>query len=421
MTSASDPHPLPGTTPGSAPITPAPLPEGTEERADSQSSGATETTDGGEATASTASTLAADERYAPAPGHTDEVEYAVRHRIGRVRLNRPRPVNALTTQMCASMLSQLTAWAADEAVGAVFLEGAGDKGLCAGGDVRAVREMILAGDRAEALRFFDTEYALNALIADYPKPYVAWMDGIVMGGGVGISTHGSQRLVTERARVAMPETLIGFFPDVGGLYPLAHAPGELGTHVALTGLPFGAADAVLLGLADGVVAQSDKEEVLADLAAALGEEVEDADSAGTEAAEAPSDEPHVAPTSELEVQRGWIDECYAGDDAAAILARLQAHADPQAQAAGEAIAARSPHSVAITLAAIRRAASMDVHQVLAQDARLCESFVDHPDFVEGVRALLVDKDNAPVWADASLADVNAAVVAAAFGAARVHG
>lgn len=354
--------------------------------------------------------------FAPAPGHTPEVEYAVRHRIGRVRLNRPKTLNSLTPDMCASMASQLQAWATDDAVGAVFLDGAGEKGLCAGGDVRALREVILAGDAERAVGFWEQEYALNALIADYPKPYVVWMDGVVMGGGVGLSAHGSRRLATERAKIAMPETVIGFFPDVGGLYYLAHAPGELGTHVALTGLPFDAADAVVLGLADGVVAVSDKERVLADLAAAVaafaGAEEPPSAAAGDEDGD---EEPQVAPASELEAHRGWIDECYAGDDAAAILERLRAHPDPAATAAGEALAARSPYSVAVTLAAIRRARGMTVHEVLAQDARLGRAFAAHPDFVEGVRALLVDKDHAPQWADASVADVDPADVRAAFG------
>lgn len=386
--------------------------------------------------------------FVPAPGHTADVEYAVTHRIGRVRLNRPRALNSLTGAMVESMLAQLTAWANDDAVGAVFIDGAGEKGLCAGGDVRAVREAVLSGETDDAIRFWDTEYQLNALIADYPRPYVAWMDGVVMGGGVGISAHGSQRLVTERAKVAMPETIIGFYPDVGGLYHLAHAPGELGTHAALTGFTFGPADAVVLGLADGVVAVSDKEKVLDDLAAALGEVASgseataastaaadevvhaavdvrtgeddvaarsDADQAGSsDEPAAPAEEPQVAPRSALEVQRGWIDQCYAGDDAAEILRRLQAHDEPAARAAGEAIATRSPHSVAATLAALRRAANLDVHGVLAQDARLSRVFVGHPDFSEGVRALLVDKDNAPRWADASIAEVDLTQVLAAL-------
>lgn len=357
-----------------------------------------------------------DSPFVPAPGHTSEVEYAVTHRIGRVRLNRPRALNSLTGAMVESMLAQLTRWAADDAVGAVFIDGAGEKGLCAGGDVRAVREAVLSGETEEAIRFWDTEYQLNALIADYPKPYVAWMDGVVMGGGVGISAHGSQRLVTERAKVAMPETIIGFYPDVGGLYHLAHSPGELGTHAALTGFTFGPADAVVLGLADGVVAVSDKQKVLDDLAAALGEVASASEeTASADADDMSTEEPQVAPRSELEAQRGWIDECYAGNDAAVILQRLLSHDDPAARAAGEAIASRSPHSVAATLAALRRAADLDVHGVLAQDARLSRLFVEHPDFSEGVRALLVDKDNNPRWADTSIADVDLTQVLATIG------
>lgn len=351
--------------------------------------------------------------FAPAPGHTDEVLYAVTDRIGRVRLNRPRAINSLNTAMCDSLLVQLRAWAEDDAVAAVFIDGAGEKGLCAGGDVRALRELILAGDPQAAVRFWELEYSVNALIADYPKPYSAWMDGVVMGGGVGVSAHGSLRLVTERSKVAMPETIIGFFPDVGGLYYLAHAPGELGTHVALTGLPVGPADAVVLGLADTVVPSAAKDDQLSNPSPIFGE-VSHAAPAFLGRFRTPEDG-SSAPTSELEPQRGWIDECYAGDDAAEILERLRTHEDPAARAAGEAIAARSPHSITITLKAIRRARGMTVQQVLAQDAVLGAHFAGHPDFAEGVRALLVDKDKSPRWADASIADVDPALVAAAFG------
>ncbi len=362
----------------------------------------------------TTADMSAEPPFAPAAGHTPEVEYAVHRGIGRVRLNRPKALNSLTTAMCSSLQAQLTAWAQDEAVAAVFIEGAGDKGLCAGGDVRALRELLLAGDRAAVVDFWAEEYALNGLIADYPKPYVAWMDGVVMGGGVGVSAHGSHRLVTERAKVAMPETIIGFFPDVGGLYYLAHAPGELGTHVALTGLPVTGADAVALGLADAVVPSSAKDDLLSDLSPIFGEDSHAARAFlgrfGTR-----GEDSTAAPASALEAQRDWIDECYAGHDAAVILQRLRTHDDPAARDAGEAIAARSPHSVVITLEAIRRAAAMDVHQVLAQDTTLGAHFAAHPDFIEGVRALLVDKDKNPQWADATVADVDPALVATAFG------
>lgn len=359
----------------------------------------------------TAPTSPGQPPFAPAPGHTDEVLYAVTDRVGRVRLNRPRAINSLNTAMCASLLAQLRDWAQDDAVAAVLIDGAGEKGLCAGGDVRALRELILAGDPEAAVRFWELEYAVNALIADYPKPYAAWMDGVVMGGGVGVSAHGSTRLVTERSKVAMPETIIGFFPDVGGLYYLAHAPGELGTHVALTGLPVGPADAVLLGLADAVVPSAAKDEF-----PPFFGEVSHAAPAFLGRFRTPDDDESPAPASELEHQRGWIDECYAGDDAVQILRRLSEHEDPAARAAAEAIGARSPHSIVVTLEAIRRARGMTVQQVLAQDAVLSAHFAGHPDFAEGVRALLVDKDKDPRWVDASIADVDRALVAAAFGA-----
>lgn len=349
----------------------------------------------------------------PAPGHDDRVLYAVHDGIGRVRLNRPGVVNALDRACVDSMLDQLNAWARDDAVAVVFLDGAGDKGLCAGGDVRALRDDILIGDTQAVLGFWDTEYTLNAAIAGYPKPFVAWMDGVVMGGGVGISTHGSVRLVTERSRVAMPETVIGFFPDVGMLWHLSRAPGELGTHLALTGLPVSGADAIALGMADAQVPSAAKEEVLGLLADAVGP------SAGSalpsrELVQLMQDRFSTPPPSALESQRDWIDACYAGDDAAAILARLAAFPDPAAYAAGETISSRSPHSVVTTLQALRRAASLTLEEVLDQDRALGRVFVDHPDFVEGVRALLVDKDNAPRWADASVSAVDHDQVAGAF-------
>ena len=345
--------------------------------------------------------------WAPAPGHGDEVLYAVDGPLGRVRLNRPRTINALDMATIGSLHQQLAAWADDSDVSAVVVDGAGERGLCAGGDVRALREVVVAGRHEEAVAYWAAEYAVNALVADYPKPYVAWMDGIVMGGGVGVSSHGSLRLVTERTQLAMPETIIGFFPDVGGMWFLAHAPGELGTHVALTGLPVGAGDAIALGMADVLVPSADKDRVLAALREEPG-----LDAAGVAALVGPQED-----GSRLAEQRGWIDECYAGDDAAVVVERLLAHPSPGARSAGEAVAARSPHSVAVTLEALRRAASMDVTEVLAQDVVLGRAFARHPDFAEGVRAQLVDKDRQPRWTHSSLADVPRAEVLAAFGEA----
>lgn len=349
----------------------------------------------------------ADLRWAPAPGHGDEVLYALDGPLGRVRLHRPRAINALDRATIDSLHTQLTAWADDDAVAAVVIDGAGERGLCAGGDVRALREAILAGRPEEAEAYWEAEYAVNTLVHAYPKPYVAWMDGIVMGGGVGISSHGSLGIVTERTQLAMPETIIGFFPDVGGLHYLAHAPGELGTHVALTGSPVSGADALALGMAHAFAPADAKEAVLD----ALRQDPH-LDAEGV--ARAVDAEPGP---SWLVEQRDWIDACYAGDDPAAILQRLRTHDSPEARAAAEVVGARSPHSVAVTLEALRRAAGMSVAEVLAQDLVLARVFARHPDFPEGVRAQLVDKDRSPRWAQADVAELSRARVLAAFGEA----
>ncbi|WP_281964905.1 3-hydroxyisobutyryl-CoA hydrolase [Serinicoccus marinus] len=358
--------------------------------------------------------------WQPARGHGEEVLYALDGPLGLVRLNRPRAINALDRPSIDSLLQQLRDWARDEQVAAVVIDGAGERGLCAGGDVRALRESVLGGREQEAVDYWEAEYAVDALVASYPKPYVAWIDGIVMGGGVGISAHGSVRLVTERTQLAMPETIIGFFPDVAGLHPLSRAPGETGTHVALTGAPVGGADAVLLGMADALVPSAAKADLLAALredptldAPALAAAVDASHDSSPDSPTGHPSRPH--PNSWLEQQRGWIDPCYAGEDAAAILRRLRERPEPEAQEAAELIAARSPHSVAVALEALRRAATMSVEQVLEQDRRLGPVFATHPDFAEGVRAQLVDKDRQPRWQHASVADVPREEVLAAFG------
>src|SRR5699024_11390655 len=186
--------------------------------------------------------------------------------VGRIRLNRPRPINALTPAMIAAIDSQLRTFAADEAITAVALDGAGERGLCSGADVRTIRDWMVSGEGNPA-GFWQAEYALNALIAGYPKQYVAFMDGIVMGGGIGLSAHGSLRLVTERTTVAMPETGIGFFPDVGALYYLSRGPGEVGKHLALTGVSGSGADAIAVGLADALISPGDWPQICTRLAA----------------------------------------------------------------------------------------------------------------------------------------------------------
>lgn len=319
----------------------------------------------------------------------EQVETRVEGALGIIELNRPRAINALTHAMVVRVRETLQEWAADDRVRAVAISGAGERGLCAGGDVRELRTMIMNG--SGAYEFWRDEYRMDAAIAAHPDPVISFMDGIVMGGGIGISAHASLRLVTERSRVAMPETLIGFFPDVGALHLLARAPGELGTHLALTGATITGADAIAVGLADTQVPSERWPELTERLAAG---EVLDA-TVGE------------VPESHLLGARDWIDSCYAGDDAAQILSRLTGHPSPDARAAGAELARRSPLSVAITLAAIRRASRLDgLDEVLAQDLRIGRNLISRgSDFPEGVRARLVDKDDQPRWRHRHLSEV----------------
>ena len=333
-----------------------------------------------------------------------EVLFERRGRVGVVVLNRPRAVNALTEGMAAAILAQLAEWAEDDAVETVLVRGAGERGLCAGGDIVAIYRDMLDGGDATA-RFWRTEYRLNSLISRYPKPYVAFMDGLVLGGGVGISAHGSHRVVTERTRTGMPETTIGFVPDVGGTLLLGTAPGEAGTHAALTGAHLDAADAIHLGLADFFV-PADRLDALAH---AL--ETEPADDAVARLAVVP-------PLSELEAERGWIDEAYACDDAEEIVRRLRALGGPAAEAA-RAIEAKSPTSVKATLEALRRARARGprgtaLEETLDEEYRIGVRLLAGHDFREGIRAQVIDKDRDPHWAPAALREVRPEAVEALF-------
>ena len=317
-----------------------------------------------------------------------------RGRLGVITLNRPKAVNALTAAMVGQLLEQLRAWADDDGVATVLVQGAGDRGLCAGGDIVAIYEDIPEGGERTA-RFWETEYRVNSLIARYPKPYVALMDGLVLGGGVGISAHGSVRVVTERTRTGMPETTIGFAPDVGGTFLLSRAPGETGTHAALTGAHLSGADALFLGLASHFVPS----EKLPGLVAALENETAEA-AVGRYSEE--------APRSELEGQRDWIDSCYASDDAEDIVRRLRGHESEnsaEALQAADTIEAKSPTSVKVTLASLRRAGGLTLDEALAQEYRVGLRFLAGPDFREGIRAQVVDKDRNPRWKPPTLAEV----------------
>lgn len=331
-------------------------------------------------------------------GTEEPVLFRTTGRAALITLNRPRALNALNHEMVRRIDAALTAWAHDPRVETVVLTGAGERGLCAGGDIRAVHDDARDGDGSASAAFWRDEYHLNARIARYPKPYVALMDGIVMGGGVGVSAHGSVRIVTERSRIAMPETGIGFVPDVGGTRLLAQAPGESGTHLALTGDQIGPGDALLCGLADHYVPSGELPALLDDLAVmpvpdALARHVQ------------------PSPRGELAERREWIDACYAADTVEEIVQRLLAYGSPESKEAAETLFSRSPTALKVTLAAVRRARRLGtLERVLDQEYRVSCAALGGHDLVEGVRAQIIDKDRAPRWSPATLAEVTEADV-----------
>ena len=332
---------------------------------------------------------------------SDEVLTEVEGNVGLITLNRPKAINSLNQQMVDALSTILTGWAEDDAVRAVVLSGAGERGLCAGGDVVSIYHSARK-DGVEARRFWRDEYLLNAQISDFAKPYVALMDGIVMGGGVGVSAHANTRVVTDTSKIAMPEVGIGFIPDVGGVHLLSRAPGGLGLHAALTGAPFSGADAIAMGFADHYVPHEDVE---AFRRAVVTDGVE---AALAEYAVEP-------PPSELAAQRDWIDECFSGDTVADIVAALRAHGAGPADDAADLIATRSPIALSVTLEAVRRAAKLEtVKDVLVQDYRVSSASLRSHDLVEGIRAQLIDKDRNPKWSPAQLSAVTAADVEAYF-------
>lgn len=336
---------------------------------------------------------------------TDEILTRIDGSVGYVTLNRPKAINSLNQSMIDTLRDVLSAWRDDPAVETVVIDGAGERGLCAGGDVVALRTSALA-DGAEARRFFFDEYTVNGLIGRFPKPYVAVMDGIVMGGGVGVSAHGSVRVVTDTTKLAMPEVGIGFIPDVGGTYVLAHAPGGLGLYAALTGSSLSGPDAIELGFADHFVPHDSLDAFKAAIAS------DGVDAALAKHTVAP-------PPSKLAAQRLWIDECFgtAADPTPLpeLLSRLRSHDAEEAHKAADVISGRSPIAVAVTREAVRRAADhASLEEALIQEYRVsCTSLRSH-DFAEGIRAQLVDKDRNPQWSPASFDDVTSAEVDAYF-------
>ncbi len=329
---------------------------------------------------------------------SDRVLVRTEGALGRLTLQRPEAINALDLGMVQALTAALDAWRTDTDVQIVLLDGAGDRGFCAGGDVRALHAQIVSGHPESTAEFFRAEYALNAMIAEYPKPIVAFADGITMGGGIGLAGHAAIRIVTERAKLAMPETRIGFTPDVGGTWLLGRAPGRLGEYLALTGGSMNGADAIALGFADYYVPSANLDALREALAFR-------ADPTGPSEIVLLFDE--TPEPSELSPSPEWIDEAFSADTVVEIVERLQAQGTTDATATADLLEGLAPTGLVVTLDAVREArAASGLREALEGEYRRVLWFVhEHPDLVEGIRAQLVDKDRNPKWQPASLAEL----------------
>ncbi|AXQ31385.1 enoyl-CoA hydratase/isomerase family protein [Solimonas sp. K1W22B-7] len=351
-----------------------------------------------------------------------EVTAANGKRIGYAQLNAEKSLNALSLPMIRLLDPQLQRWSADPAIACVVLHGAGEKAFCAGGDVRSLHRAILDHQgpppNAANMAFFDEEYSLDYRIHRYPKPLLVWGSGIVMGGGLGLMAGASHRVVTETSRVAMPEISIGLFPDVGGSWFLRNMPGRMGLFLALTGASINAHDLRVAGLADYFVRAADREAIFDQLAAA-----DWGDSAGAnrallsqllagfaEAAQA------SLPASPLQQHAQTIEALTAGASLREVYAAITGYAgdNPWLKRAAATLAAGSPTTAALVWALRERASTMSLAEVFRMELVVALQCCAHPDFAEGVRALLIDKDNAPKWTPPTLAEVTPEWVAEHF-------
>jgi len=333
-----------------------------------------------------------------------EILFERRGAAGLVTLNRPKALNAVSHAMVLALRAQLEAWANDDAVTRVIVTGAGERAFSAGGDIRALYDLGIAGRHQEALQFWADEYPLNALIKSYRKPYIALIDGIAMGGGIGVSVHGSHRVAGDRCSFAMPEVGIGFFPDVGATWFLPRMPGELGAYCALTGERFNAADGVACGLATHRVSSARFPKLVEALTGTVS-----VDAVLAAFAEPAGEGPVMA-------HKTAIDRLFKGDSVEGILCALDREATSEsadAEWAGKTAAtinAKSPTSLKVALAQVRRGATYDFAACMRAEFRIVSRIIHDKDFYEGVRAVIVDKDNKPRWNPAVLADVSDAEV-----------
>lgn len=327
---------------------------------------------------------------------------------GILRLNRPKAINALTLEMTRGIVAALDAFESDPGVSLVLLEGAGDRGLCAGGDIRGLCESAKAGGDLGPV-FWREEYILNARIPELPKPYVAYMDGLVMGGGVGLSAHGANRIVTEKTKMGMPEVGLGFFPDVGGTWLLSRMPGEIGTYFGLTGQTMTGADAIYAGAADVLVATSDWPALRDALTnAPLQATAKDVRAILARFTATAVDAP-------VAKHREQIDRAFDFNTVEEIIAALEQDGSDFASETLKALAEKSPTALKVTLELLRRArGSRSLRECLIREYNSALAVFTSAEFVEGVRAAIIDKDRNPKWVPSRIEDVTPDIVAKYF-------
>ena len=328
---------------------------------------------------------------------------------GVIRLNRPKAINALTLDMSLGIDAALDRFEADPDVGVIVLEGAGERGLCAGGDIRGLYESACAGgDLGKA--FWRQEYMMNARIARYPKPYVAFMDGLVIGGGVGLSAHGGHRVVTDRTRLSMPEVGLGFFPDVGGTWLLSRTPGEIGTYFALTGQTMNGPDAIYAGFADAVVPAA-KLPALREALIGIGCGATAADVSKVISGFATGEA-----AGPVAAQHGRIDALFAFDSMQDIVSALSRDGSEFAQSTLKTLGEKSPRGMVVALRLLRLARqARSLEECLVREFRAALEVFRSDDFREGVRAAVIDKDRNPKWSPPRIEDVTPEMIAPYFG------
>jgi enoyl-CoA hydratase len=321
--------------------------------------------------------------------------------VGLITLNRPKALNALTHGMVVAMHAKLKEWAADSLIGCVVIRGAGDRAFCAGGDIRTLYDSGKAGT-PYAIEFYRDEYLLNATIKHYPKPYIALLHGFVMGGGVGVSVHGSHRVADETMQFAMPETGIGLFPDVGGSFFLPRLPGEIGLYLGLTGTRLKTADAVYAGIATHFIPAARRDDLIEALANA------------TSAEKAIRDLSEVAPAASFAERRAIVDEVFAGSSLEVILAALDDDTSEWSRNTAKTIRTKSPTASKLAFRQIRNGKTLSFDDCMRMEFRMVNRVIAGHDFYEGVRATIIDRDGAPKWNPDALSGVGDSDIDAYF-------